>query len=79
MSNLFEEIGKTTRKRSGLRTIYGLKVRRNDSDDWSPATFYRSRKERDSDGAHCRIIAGFRTWSFDEKHSVVDAERLINV
>lgn len=48
-----------------LRKVFCLRVRPDDSSEWSEVTEYSTRKARDADAAFARALGGFRTHSFD--------------
>lgn len=60
-----------------LKTVYVLRVRRNDSEPWSQPSYYRSRKERDADARMNRIIGGIRTHSYEEKMTLERYEEIV--
>jgi hypothetical protein len=59
-----------------MKTVYALVTRFGDSLPWSPATFFRTRKQRDKCEMQCRIIAGLRTHKYEEKKTAEEAEEL---
>lgn len=48
-----------------LKKVYCLRIRPDDDAEWSEPEVYTSRKRRDEDAAGARIIAGYRTHSFE--------------
>ncbi len=60
------------------KTVYCLRTRDNDSEDWRAPEYFRTRKERDDAAATCRIIGSFRTHSYEEKVSAEAAEELLS-
>jgi hypothetical protein len=54
-----------TAKRKKRRKVYCLRVRPDDQSEWSEASEYSTQKARDSDAYHARILAGYRTHSFE--------------
>ena len=48
-----------------LRKVYCLRIRPDDQSEWSKEAVYYSKKRRDQAERVCRIIAGYRTHSFD--------------
>lgn len=59
------------------KTIYGLRVRMSDNDEWSETTWYSTKKSRDRSASINRIIGGIRTHSFQERKPLDEAEELI--
>jgi hypothetical protein len=59
-----------------MKTVYCIKVRMSDSDPWGPTLYYREEKRRDKYGAECRIIAGFRTYSFTEQKTAEEIKQI---
>ena len=57
-------------RRQRRRTVYMLRVRFTDPDEWSEPGEYTTRKERDYNAALNRIIGGIRTWSYEESRIV---------
>jgi hypothetical protein len=51
------------------KTVYALRLRLTDKDEWGEANYYRTVKERNRAASISRIIGGFRTYSFNEKKS----------
>jgi len=59
------------------KTIYGLKIRFKDNEEWSNTTWFKTRKERDRTASVNRIIGGLRTYSFQERKPVEEIEETI--
>lgn len=62
-----------------MKTIYMLRVRYTDKEDWGPATAYRSRRERDYDAALNRSFGGIRTHSYEERVRPDGFEKVIQL
>lgn len=52
------------------RKVYCLRVRIDDSGEWSQPDVYTSRKMRDQDAWYASIIAGYRTHSYEDYQEV---------
>jgi hypothetical protein len=49
------------------KTVYFLRIRPDDQSEWSEPTAYGTKRTRDIDERHNRILGGFRTHSYEEK------------
>lgn len=59
-----------------MQTVYGLRTRFTDADNWSEPSWYKTAKQRDKVAAMNRIIGGIRTWSFQERKALEEIEEL---
>ncbi len=59
-----------------MKTVYCLRVRINDKEEWSDKECYRTRKQRDTSASVARIIGGMRTHSFEENISAKALEEI---
>jgi len=55
---------------SPKKTLYGLKIRMNDNDQWFETSWFKNKRERDKLASFNRIIGGIRTHSFEEKKTL---------
>lgn len=62
-----------------MKTVYCLRIRPDDSAAWGDPGYYRKRRERDEDAATNRILAGFRTWSYEEKKTAEEYAALFDL
>ena len=51
------------------KKVFCLRVRLSDDQEWSEPSYFKTKGKRDKIGAMNRIIAGFRTHSFEERKS----------
>lgn len=59
-------------------TVYYLRVRPDDKSEWGEPEPYPTRKARDKVSAECRILAGLRTHSYEEKKTLQEFTELFN-
>ena len=52
-----------------MKTIYMLRIRFSDNEDWGEPEAFKTRKRRDHCASTNRIIGGIRTHSYEEKIS----------
>jgi len=57
-------------------TVYGLRIRHDDSHPWSEADYFLSRKERDDCEKVNRCLGGIRTHSFKEQKTEEEVRRM---
>lgn len=58
------------------KTVYGLKTRFTDNDEWSETEWFKTKVARDRAGSVNRIIGGIRTYSFQEKKTLEEIQKL---
>jgi hypothetical protein len=58
-----------------VKTVFALRVRFDDTCQWSDPTYYRTRKQRDNEATHCRHC-GMRTHSYDDMKTKEELEKL---
>lgn len=58
------------------KTIYALRVRNSDSDEWSNPQWYKTKKQRDKVGSLNRIVGGIRTHSYQERKTLDEIEEI---
>jgi len=59
------------------KTIYGVKIRIDDTKHWGPTEWFASKKKRDESASFSRIMGGFRTYSFEEKKTIDEINELL--
>lgn len=60
-----------------LKTVFCLRIRGDETQSWSEPEYYRTRKERDEVARFNRVLAGIRTYSYQEKKTVDELEELL--
>ncbi len=58
------------------KKVFCLKVRENDELPWSETGYYKKSKNRDEAGSFNRVLAGRRTWSFDESKTIEELQEI---
>ncbi len=58
------------------KTIYGLRLRATDADEWGQTNWFKTAKARDKAASYNRILAGFRTWSFNDRKTLEEIEEI---
>lgn len=59
-----------------FKLVYCLRVRANDSEEWSEVEYYFSRRERDYTAANNRIVGGLRTHSYEERKTPAEIAKI---
>lgn len=59
-----------------MKTVYVLRVRMCDNEPWGEPTYYRRRSERDKDERMNRVLGGIRTYSYEEKKTPNEIDKL---
>jgi hypothetical protein len=76
MEDVFNKIADAIKPK--YKTVYGLRIRTNDNEDWSEPEYFKTRKQRDNAEKYARILAGFRTWRIEQKKTIEEIEELFD-
>lgn len=60
-----------------MKTVYCLRTRFDDAQEWGSPEFYASRRTRNKAEAMVRIIGGIRTHSYEEKKNTEEYAKLL--
>lgn len=62
-----------------MKQVYCLQIRLRDSDPWSGPEYFKTRFARDKAEAEARTLGGIRTWTFTEKKTHEEIEKLFEL
>lgn len=60
------------------KTIYVLRIRNSDDDEWGDPAYFLTKKARDRSAMINRILGYVRTYSYEEKKTLEEIENLTN-